>query len=159
MHLDNLKARYEPPRKRWWHKKVPWKFVLMIVIGITSFRFGVTIGNSTPLRDQAGKVTSDWKYKLKTQVPYLVTHGAGGCVISGCGGYECVDPSTLGEDSQHCILGVKPELNSCMQYALCQRQPTGKCGWTETQAYYTCGHPPQEDRMIDLNQDVGEVFD
>ncbi len=63
-----------------------------------------------------------------------VTTPGKGCVIGGCSGQLCTDAS-LGDMASTCEYR---EEYACYQTATCERQATGKCGWTETQALTQC---------------------
>lgn len=151
-------ARYTPPQKHWWHQQVPWKMLLMITVGVVSFRVGISIGNATPHRNVDGQITSNWRYAIKQRVPGLIPYGEGGCVINGCAGYECVDANSPEANNPQCNLGVKATQDSCYRFAICQRQPTGNCGWTHTPAYQACMTKTPNERNIDLNQSINQPY-
>ncbi len=58
-----------------------------------------------------------------------------GCVVGGCSGELCVDFSEKEKVFSTCIL--KPEY-VCYQKAVCERQPDGKCSFTETPEFKSC---------------------
>jgi hypothetical protein len=59
---------------------------------------------------------------------------AEGCIVGGCSGQLCVD-SSEGDIATTCEYRAE---YACYQSAVCERQATGKCGWTETQELRAC---------------------
>ncbi|MEO5635096.1 MAG: hypothetical protein ABIS26_00035 [Candidatus Paceibacterota bacterium] len=57
---------------------------------------------------------------------------ASGCYVGGCSGEICSDQKDI---VSNCI--YKEEF-ACYKTAKCERQSTGKCGWTSTQALNSC---------------------
>ena len=55
------------------------------------------------------------------------------CVRSGCSGTVCVEQG----DEVMTTCEYRPEYD-CYQQAACERQPTGACGWTETEQLEAC---------------------
>lgn len=56
------------------------------------------------------------------------------CVVGGCSGELCLEP---GNEEVVSICVYKEEY-ACLKESRCERQISGKCGWTETNAYKTC---------------------
>ena len=55
------------------------------------------------------------------------------CVVGGCSGTLC------GEEGEDLISTCEyREEYQCYKQAVCERQPTGKCGWTETSQFKAC---------------------
>jgi hypothetical protein len=60
----------------------------------------------------------------------------GKCFVGGCSGQVCSD-----EPGAVSTCEYKPEY-LCYKQAVCERQPSGHCGWTETAAFNTCIQSP-----------------
>lgn len=58
----------------------------------------------------------------------------GACKVGGCSGEVCYDTS-LGDIVSICLW---KEEYACLKYAICERQPSGVCGWTQTNEYQAC---------------------
>ena len=56
----------------------------------------------------------------------------GGCYLGGCSGQICSDRQDV-----YSTCEFKPEY-ICYQDAVCERQKTGQCGWTETETLKAC---------------------
>ena len=66
------------------------------------------------------------------------TPAPAGCVKSGCSGTVCTEPGK--EVVTTCE--YKAEYG-CYKDGVCERQPDGNCGWTQTPALQAClAHPP-----------------
>ena len=64
---------------------------------------------------------------------------AGACIKTGCSATICAE---AGND-QMSTCEYKPEY-ACYQAATCEKQPDGKCGWTQTDTLKAClAKPPQ----------------
>jgi hypothetical protein len=59
----------------------------------------------------------------------------GACVVGGCSSQLCVEASDMDGMVTTCEYQTK---YSCYQKATCERQPTGKCAWTETAELSMC---------------------
>lgn len=57
-----------------------------------------------------------------------------GCVIGGCSGELCTDMS-LGPQNSICLY---KEEYACFKFAVCERQESGQCGWSETPESLNC---------------------
>lgn len=132
-------TKYRSPDSGW-NTKVPWKFIGTILLMIVLFRLGISIGNTQPRRDDSGAVEYPLFYQFKRITPGLVHNGAGGCIISGCGGESCIDANSSEAFKCEVAKGARA-LESCYQFAICERQPTGRCGWTETKKFDSCENP------------------
>ena len=53
------------------------------------------------------------------------------CIVTGCSGQICASEQVATTCEWTCTYG-------CYQYATCEVQPDGVCGWTPTEAYDTC---------------------
>lgn len=53
------------------------------------------------------------------------------CIVTGCSGQVCSDEEII----TTCEYRAE---HACYKQARCERQPTGKCGWTETTALRAC---------------------
>jgi len=56
------------------------------------------------------------------------------CVPTGCSGELCVEEGK--EVVTTCV--ALPEYSCLANYAVCERQSSGKCGWTQTDTYQQC---------------------
>lgn len=68
--------------------------------------------------------------KEQTQQPETLS----ACVRAGCNNELCVEPGT--KVSTTCV--ALPEYSCLANYAVCERQNNGKCGWTHTETYQQC---------------------
>lgn len=59
----------------------------------------------------------------------------GECVVGGCSSQLCGEESEMNDMVTTCEYQTK---YSCYQSAKCERQATGKCGWTETPELAMC---------------------
>jgi eight-cysteine-cluster-containing protein len=59
---------------------------------------------------------------------------ASGCIVGGCSGQLCTGASE-GDIATTCEYRAE---YACYQRATCERQVTGKCGWTDTQELRAC---------------------
>jgi len=66
-------------------------------------------------------------------VPKPIT--AGGCMTGGCSGQVCGEASA--QDDMVTTCEYRAEY-ACYQTAICERQITGNCGWTETSELRAC---------------------
>lgn len=55
----------------------------------------------------------------------------GKCIITGCSNQVCA------EEEQITTCEYREEY-ACLEYAVCERQDDGECGWTETEEYKSC---------------------
>ena len=69
----------------------------------------------------------------------------GGCVPAGCSGQLCVEEGLAGEIITTCE--YRPEY-ACLKDAVCERQTSGACGWTETEKSRSCKAQVQNDPVI-----------
>ncbi len=67
--------------------------------------------------------------------PEESTYSTGGCAVGGCSGQLCGEASEIGNMVTTCEFR---EEYACFAHARCERQTTGKCGWTETSEYGSC---------------------
>jgi hypothetical protein len=64
------------------------------------------------------------------------TPGTGGCMKTGCGGTVCAEREVV------TTCEFRPE-HACYRNALCERQPNGRCAFTQTPALTSClANPP-----------------
>jgi hypothetical protein len=59
----------------------------------------------------------------------------GGCSVGGCSGQICADAATAGDMATTCEYRAE---YACYKEAMCERQATGKCGWTDTSELRAC---------------------
>jgi len=57
----------------------------------------------------------------------------GACTPGGCGGADCVE---AGAPPPASCDGAT--VDECHKKGICERQPDGRCGWTETEEVQTC---------------------
>lgn len=62
-----------------------------------------------------------------------LTHDRSGCAPAGCSGQICAEAGA--EIMTTCEF--RPEY-ACYQQTACERQPSGECGWTETEELKEC---------------------
>jgi len=70
---------------------------------------------------------------------------AGGCARAGCSAQLCVEAEKAASIITTCEF--RPEY-ACYDNATCERQPTGECGWTQTNELQQClqtSNRPQAD--------------
>ncbi len=53
------------------------------------------------------------------------------CIVTGCSGQVCAAEEVITTCEWTCEYG-------CYEYAICEVQPTGVCGWTPTDAFTEC---------------------
>ncbi len=88
---------------------------------------GAQVGTGGGLGENQGKV-------VVPSQPISSGNGGAGCKVGGCSGQLCLDAS--GEEiASTCEW---KEEYSCYKKAKCEKQTTGKCGWTETAAFKQC---------------------
>lgn len=94
--------------------------------------------SSDPLKTTTGISPADYVFTFdieKGKAPTPVS--TGGCYVGGCSGQLCTD--TQGSIST-CEYTAS---YACYKTARCERQATGRCGWTQTQALKMClANPP-----------------
>lgn len=72
-----------------------------------------------------------WKFGWKKEIEPL---SQGSCIVGGCNGNICYD-SDSGTGNSNCM--PVPSM-VCYKSATCERQNTGKCGWTQTSQLQQC---------------------
>ncbi len=82
------------------------------------------------------KALPDGTYTLYGNTAYYVAvtpKVTNGCVVGGCSSQLC------GEEGEDLVSTCEwTEKYSCYQTAVCERQPSGQCGWTETAELLAC---------------------
>jgi hypothetical protein len=63
----------------------------------------------------------------------------GGCAMGGCSGQLCVDAAEAATTVSTCEFRAE---YACYRTARCERQATGECGWTQTEALTGCLENP-----------------
>ncbi len=58
------------------------------------------------------------------------------CIVTGCSGQVCASEPVVTTCEWTCVYG-------CYDYAICEVQPTGVCGWTLTPEFETCAEECQ----------------
>lgn len=66
------------------------------------------------------------------------TRATKACVVTGCSGQVC------GDEQMMTTCEYRAEY-ACYKTARCERQPTGKCGWTETKELLSCLNQTRND--------------
>ncbi len=69
---------------------------------------------------------------IRNPIDLVAPHG---CMIGGCSGQLCVDAATGGDMASTCEYRSE---YACYKSAECERQSTGKCGWTESEELRAC---------------------
>jgi len=77
----------------------------------------------------AGAILNSEKYEESN----IVTENE--CVPAGCSKQLCVEESIAGDIISTCEY---KEVYSCYREASCEKQQSGKCGWTETKELIEC---------------------
>lgn len=83
-------------------------------------------------------ITQDKKIYIsddKAGVVYIMTFVADAaqpCIPSGCSGIVCTDQASIVTTCEF------REYYACYKLAVCERQPSGDCGWTETDDFTQC---------------------
>ncbi|MEO6536552.1 MAG: hypothetical protein ABIT47_02580 [Candidatus Paceibacterota bacterium] len=99
----------------------------------------ITFVSVTPPHEKDGApVASSYRFTILVE-PHPVTTGpisAGPCYIGGCSSELCSD--TPGAVST-CIYRSE---YACYKTAACERQSSGKCGWTQSKELLTCLQTP-----------------
>lgn len=67
-----------------------------------------------------------------TTTAVTTTVSKGGCYVGGCSSETCSDKQDM---MSNCM--YRPEF-ACYKTAVCERQATGKCGWTDTPVLQAC---------------------
>jgi hypothetical protein len=82
--------------------------------------------------------TSPTSYPRLTSSPSpgspLKTKIGPGCKTGGCSSEMCLDASSP-DRASICIYRNE---YACVKYSVCEKQPNGKCGWTQTPGYLSC---------------------
>lgn len=84
--------------------------------------------------DKAGAI---YRISLAPQLfdaPLTTGRGLDGCVVTGCSGQICSDHDVVSTCEFQ-------ESYACYKDAICERQATGQCGWTQTPALKQCLRP------------------
>lgn len=60
-----------------------------------------------------------------------------GCAVGGCSGQLCIEASEIAKGGGMSTCEYREEY-ACYKQSLCERQPSGQCGWTKTPEFETC---------------------
>jgi hypothetical protein len=83
--------------------------------------------------------SSSSRISSKSSSSIASVQAAGGCKVAGCSGQLCVEEGSDGISTCE----WRPQY-ACYRTATCQRQPSGQCGWNQTQELQSClANPPQ----------------
>lgn len=86
----------------------------------------------------AGRITSDEDYRFVFKVQKRKDVTTGQCYVGGCSAQICSeDPQAISTCEYRAEYG-------CYKGATCERQSSGKCGWTETSELKACLRNPPE---------------
>jgi len=98
----------------------------------------ITLTSVTPVPTKDTVRPSDSAYRFTFSVePHQAAAATGQCYISGCSAQLCTD-----EPGAISTCEYRPEY-ACYKTATCERQTTGKCGWTQSPALTAClANPP-----------------
>ncbi|MEA2701399.1 MAG: hypothetical protein QOE22_108 [Candidatus Parcubacteria bacterium] len=88
--------------------------------------------------NMAGKPTADVDYRFTFEVKPRKTEGTAECFVGGCSAQLCTDDPDVASTCEY-----RAEY-ACYKTAKCERQPSGKCGWTETSELRSCLRNPPE---------------
>ncbi len=77
---------------------------------------------------QIGEKEYRFTFKVEKEKEVLV----GKCYVGGCSSQVCSDQQDMMTTCEY------REIYACYQGATCERQPDGKCGWTETPVLKAC---------------------
>ena len=93
----------------------------------------ITLTSVTPY-PKAGESIAKTDYRFEfSVVPRTSTGGATkGCYVGGCSGQICSEEQGLASTCEW------TEAYACFKTAKCEKQSTGKCGWTETPTLQMC---------------------
>lgn len=84
--------------------------------------------------------TSTEPVTTPTSTPETTPIVAGGCATAGCSNELCVEESEAANIVTTCVYRAE---YACYRSARCERQQTGRCGWTQTAALRAClANPP-----------------
>jgi hypothetical protein len=73
---------------------------------------------------------------------------AGSCVVAGCSGTICAEAGEASDIITTCEYRAE---YACYKQASCERQASGKCGWTQTPQFKQClAHPPALDSGVEV---------
>lgn len=76
-----------------------------------------------------------------TQTPVKPNIAKDGCISGGCSGQLCIEANTPDQGFSTCEYRQE---YACVVYSSCERQASGKCGWTKTPLYISCMAASQE---------------
>lgn len=93
--------------------------------------YKVTLEKVDPYPKAPGKI-ADANYQFTFKVEKAPTATAAKCYVGGCSGQLCSDTPGMASNCEF------REVYACYQGAVCERQASGKCGWTETPALKAC---------------------
>jgi hypothetical protein len=66
--------------------------------------------------------------------PVPKTNTVSTCKIGGCSSELCLE---IGSPDRASICLYRNEY-ACLKYSVCEKQPNGNCGWTQTSQYLSC---------------------
>jgi hypothetical protein len=101
---------------------------------ITTATEKVELLSVTPAKKANQEISKDsYQFTFKvTEIPLAANPGKGGCYIGGCSAQLCTeDPAAISTCEYTATY-------ACYKTAKCERQSTGKCGWTETPELKIC---------------------
>jgi len=111
------------------------KFIAIIAVGIVAAvsaslvdKAAVTDSTATSTTPVVATSTTPTATSTATTTP--VTQGK--CYVGGCSGQICADTEGMVSTCEY------REVYGCYRTATCERQSTGKCGWTETAELSQC---------------------
>ena len=81
--------------------------------------------------------------------PQLQQYIQDGCKVGGCSGEICSEASVAGDLVTNCI--YTPQF-ACYKTARCERQTTGKCGWSQTPELQSCIATAPQSQEQPVNQ-------
>ena len=111
---------------------------------ITTEAQEITFLRVSPANKSTGRLSdADYRFTFevrKRNAPVTPDPAQGSCYVGGCSGQICSDnPNAVST----CEFRAE---YACYKSAKCERQPTGQCGWTETNELRSClANPPKLD--------------
>jgi eight-cysteine-cluster-containing protein len=125
-HIDLDRLIHEAEKKIKKHKLKKPVFatlIILITLCIASRVLIIVKNNQIQTQKPAPTLTP-----IPTSLPKSTTND---CIIGGCNNEICA------EEEMFSICVYKKEYE-CFKTAICERQPDGSCGWTQTSQYKDC---------------------
>lgn len=98
----------------------------------TTENLKITLDQVSPYPISTRKIADDEYRFTFTVAPHSPNIATGRCYVGGCGGQLCTDKPDIVSTCE-----FRAEY-ACYKQAVCERQISGACGWTETPGYKMC---------------------